>query len=200
VRESASEEPRYDGTRSALAVAVLVELAGRGRLARGEDGRWRPVQGPSLGDPTLDTVMSLLGGQERDAADLARMFTAGLHERLPERLAERGILGTPTRKFLSFPARHVWRVTTTTRREELRAWLWAVLLGHQQPDQWSAALIALLHALGALGEVAADRTAAARAKEVAESDWPADAVAVDFLGPDLLKEVRMDLLLEALPI
>lgn len=166
------DPPRRGGTQAALAAALLLELAKAGRLGVDWDGARRlhvfaddhSPSGDDLFDSALAAVAAADGGL---VVDVVRAVVPGLHVRVLDRLAARGVLTARSRM-------GIWRLADRTRRDHLRAWLSDVLLDRTAPDWGSGALISLLHMVSATSVVVSGRPAAARATAVADGDWPAD--------------------------
>lgn len=174
VATSSGDLPRHSGTQSALAAALLVELAESRRVTIVDDDVVR-TDTTTTDDPILDAALAALA-ERQPVTDAVAAIVPDLYVRLLDRLVERGILAPKARNLVPLAPRHIWRVADTTRRDHLRVWLAGVLSGHSAADQWSAALISLLHALN-LVDVVTDGTAAfERAEEISRSGWAAAAV------------------------
>jgi hypothetical protein len=171
VGRGCGELPRREGTQTALAAAVLVEVAASGRLAVDPLDVTIADDTP-LDDPILDAVR-----EPGTVSELLRI--PGLYRRLLDRLTEQGVLTTTTRWWtLGLASKTVWRPADPTLRDELKEPLKAVLGGLSEPDVRTGTLIALLHAMDVLHTVL-DRPgdeAMERAEEIADGDWPADEV------------------------
>lgn len=177
VPTAAGELPRRSGTQAALAAALLVELAGAGRLAVSDDATTVTVLDPTpLGDEVLDAALAA-AEEPAEIGEMIDRLTPGLYVRLLDRLASRGLLTRSTR-LLTFGvvSKHVWQVADHGRREHLRSWLAAVVLGHAPLDQWSGVLISLLDTLDATDELGLGKGHGLRIAEIAESGWTADEV------------------------
>lgn len=170
-----------------LAGAVLLELTMLGRIdvaEKGEDtkaGRL-VVRDPSpTGDPVLDARFAIVADKAGSKpANVIGKLSKGLRDTLLDQLAGRGILQAEKGKVLGLFPTTRWPAADARHETEVRAALDSVLRVGTQPDQRTAALIALLHAVNAVPKVvthAADKKALKRrAKEIAESAWAADAV------------------------
>ena len=183
-----SGRPVVDGTKVdfGLAGAVLLDLALQGRVAvaaKGErvrQGRLYVTDHESLGDPILDEALAGIGADDgrRTPKSILGMLKKGLRARLLYRLADRGILHREQRRVLGLFPTERWPAVDASHEREVRQRLHAVLSG-AEPDERTAAIVALLHALDAVPKVVPidDRRAAKRrAKEVAEGAWAAEAV------------------------
>jgi len=177
VPTAVGELPRRRGTQAALGAAVLVELAGAGRLAVSHDDSAVTVVDPEpLGDEVLDAALAA-APESTEIGQLIGLVVPGLYVRLLDRLVSRGLLMRSTRPVtFGVASKHVWQVADHGRREELRSWLGGVVAGHTPLDQWSRALIGLLDALDALGELGLGTGYGQRIAEIVEGDWAADEV------------------------
>jgi hypothetical protein len=170
-----------------LAGAVLIELTLQGRLditgqGTGEKpGRLKVVNGAPTGDPILDERLSyVLNKPGKKPKDQIGALSKRLRDQLLVRLAERGVLEQEEGRVLGlFPVTR-WPARDARHEAEVRAQLHSVLTQGMAPDQRTGALIALLSTLNVVPKVVTDavdkRALKQRAKEIAESDWAADAV------------------------
>ena len=172
VKRASGNVPRRGGTQAALAAAVLMELAGAGRLGVDRDGAGRlhafVDDHTPFGDPLLDSALAAVHSVDGELVlDAVHAVVPGLYIWLLNRLTERGML--------TFRLGGWW-VADRTRREHLRHWLAGVLHGPSAPDWGSGALISVLHMLGATSLVVGGSVAGARATAIANGDWPANEV------------------------
>lgn len=171
VGKACGELPRRQGTQTALAAAVLIEVAASGRLAIDPPDVTIQDDTP-LDDPILDAV--------REPGTLQDLLNApGLYRRLLDRLTEQGVLTKSTRRWtLGLMSRTVWRPADPTLRDDLKESLTAVLVKGSEPDVRTGALISLLCAMEVLDKVldSLSDEALERAEEIADGDWPADEV------------------------
>ncbi|MEV6281611.1 GPP34 family phosphoprotein [Kribbella sp. NPDC051770] len=170
-----------------LAGAVVVELTLLGKVDittdrdEGKPGRLKVLDGSPTGDVVLDERLAVLvdkaGKRPKDAM---RKVSKNLREPLLRRLAERGILQAEDAKVLGlFPVTR-WPAKDARHEAEVRAALEQVLKLGTPPDERTGALIALLSALNVVPKVVTDavdkRALKRRAKEIAQSEWAAEAV------------------------
>jgi hypothetical protein len=171
----------------ALAGAVLIELTMLGKLdvaGEGEAvkrGRLKVLDASPTGDGILDERLAYVADKpgKRPKDQIGRL-SKKLREQLLARLAERGVLTADEGKVLGiFPVTR-WPAADARHEAELRSALESVLKVGTTPDQRTGALIALLSALNVVPKVVTDavdkKALKQRAKEIAESDWAADAV------------------------
>jgi hypothetical protein len=170
-----------------LAGAVLIELTLLGKVdiaAAGDDvkeGRLKVLDTSSTGDAILDERLAVLaekGGQK--PKNLLNKLSKHLRDQILARLAERGILTADKDKVLGlFPVTR-WPAKDARHEAEVRTALGSVLKVGTQPDERTAALIALLSSLNVVPKVITDavdkKALKNRAKEIAESEWAAAAV------------------------
>jgi hypothetical protein len=173
VDRSCGELPKHKGTQTALAAAVLIEVASSGRLAIDPPTVTIVADAP-LTDPILDAVR-----KPGTVPELIAAIIPGLHRRLLDRLTEQGVLTKSTRWWtMGLVPRAVWRPADSTHRDDLRRTLATVLLGRSEPNVRTGALITLATELGVFDILLDDHydEAARRAEEITASDWPADEV------------------------
>ncbi|MCW2761952.1 MAG: hypothetical protein JWR85_2153 [Marmoricola sp.] len=167
--------------------ALLVELALNGsvKVVKGS-GMWARskvhlVTAHSPADPVLAEAMGLVAEKDRTAQDLVGRLGKKRREPLLERLAAKGILRRQDDTVLGLFPRKRWPAIDSSQEADVRRKLGDSLIRGVQPDERTAALIALLSALG-LAHKAIDREGLPagdvrkRAKAIAEGDWAAKAV------------------------
>lgn len=187
VPTAVGELPRKGGTQAALGAALLVELAGAGRLAIShhvdddDDFTTVTVVDPTpLGEEILDVALAIVAAEApAEVEQLIGLVVPGLYVRLLDRLVSRGLLVRTTRPLtFGVVSKHVWQVADHGRREWLRNWLAGVVLGHLAPDQWSVVLIGMLDALDATDElgVGNDKAVHGRITEITEGGWAGNEV------------------------
>ncbi|MEU8224493.1 GPP34 family phosphoprotein [Kribbella sp. NPDC048915] len=168
----------------ALAGAVLIELTLQRKVditTEGKAGRLRVLDGTPTGDPILDERLAYVVGKPgKKPKDQIGKLSKHLREQLLARLADRGILQADQGKVLGlFPVTR-WPARDARHEQEVRTRLHGVLAQGLQPDERTGALVALVNALNVVPKVVTDavdkRALKRRAKEIAESDWAADAV------------------------
>ena len=171
----------------ALGGALLADLALREAVTVPPKTRvWRSarvqaVPGVTLDDPVLRDALAVVATRPRTAEDLVRRLGKGLRPRLAGRLAERGVLRRVDERVWGIVPRTRWPALDTTHEEALRRALTATLVSGAEPDQRTAALVALLAAIDRAHrsvdhEGLSAREVKRRAREVAEGDWAAKAV------------------------
>lgn len=171
----------------AVAGALLLELTLLGKVdITGEADEGKPgrivLRDPTpVGDAELDGALTALadkeGAKPKDA--VARLAQHNPVDRLLSGLADRGVLRRESRKVLKlFPVTR-WPAADGRHEEQLRAELHRVLVEGGEPDDRTAAVIALLVATKSVGHAFPTDDAKAtrkRAEEVAEGNWGSDAV------------------------
>jgi hypothetical protein len=183
-----SGAPQTSNLATALGGATLVELA-LGRLVevRERQRRWSTAKvvvvpgATSPADPVLAAAFATVGAKERRAQDLVGRLGKGLTEKLAGRLVDQGVLTRRSDRLLGVFPRTRWPMVDASREEDLRRSLGAALVHGQEPDQRTAALIALLAAVDRAHKVVdregrSAREVRRRAKKIAEGDWAAKAV------------------------
>lgn len=177
--------PVVDGQRlaPALAGALLMDLALAGRLdvtegARRSGDKLAVLPGAPTGEALLDDAVTRFGpDRRRSRAAVQRVSRHRLPREVLERLATEGLVEHTPGGFLRF-ARNV---PDASVRKQLVADVTAGLTAPGTPPERQAALISLLHAVGAAAKVAPGtglprRELKQRAKAVAEGEWAGAAV------------------------
>ncbi|MFI7063245.1 GPP34 family phosphoprotein [Kribbella sp. NPDC050124] len=171
----------------ALAGAVLIELTMLGKLdvaGEGEEvkrGRLKVLDATPTGDAILDERLAYVADKpgKRPKDQIGRL-SKKLRDQVLARLAERGVLEADQDKVLGlFPVTR-WPAKDARHEAEVRTALENVLKVGTTPDERTGALVAMLSALNVVPKIVTDaidkRALKQRAKEIAESDWAADAV------------------------
>ncbi|WP_298179515.1 GPP34 family phosphoprotein [Saccharomonospora sp.] len=170
-----------------LAGALLVELAIRERVDittdgdEGKSGRIVMRDDTPTGSAPLDDALAQLSTLEgKKPKDVLSPLASGqLIERLLQGLVERGILRRERGRVLGLFPTTRWPAEDSRHEEQVKAQLRRVLVDGEEPDERTAALIALLanttalkHVIGKEDGEVADR----RAKKIAEGNWASDAL------------------------
>ncbi|ABL80899.1 MULTISPECIES: GPP34 family phosphoprotein [unclassified Nocardioides] len=170
-----------------LGGALLVELASAGAVEVEEQtGVWhsakvRALPGAAPQDAVLRTAYDVVAAKPRTAHDLVDRLGKGTREALAERLGARGILERHDDRVLGLFPRTRWPAVDSSREQEVRRQLTAVLVQGVEPDERTGALVALLSAIDKPHQVVDHEGLSAgqvrkRAKQVAKGDWAAKAV------------------------
>ncbi|MGK5553245.1 GOLPH3/VPS74 family protein [Actinomadura kijaniata] len=188
-------KPMVDGTRlkAALAGAAIVELALDGALRlTGPDephhkpGRLAATGGPVTHERFAGLVELVDGRKPKDAVSRAAGFNSwrgdrgrDLRDALLADLAEAGALREEQGRVLGlFPSR-AWKPADPGVEAEILERVRAAVVAGTDPDPRTAALVALVHAVGLLPKLfpEADRKELRRrGKEISERDWGGEAV------------------------
>ena len=173
-----------------LGGANLVELTLRGQVdVAGEQDPGKPgriiVRDPSPpGDEVLDTALqTLVARQGSKPSAVIRPLGKNLRPVLYQRLAASGVLRAGRGRALGiFPTR-TWPAQDPSHEAEMRQLVTQALVQPSAPDERTAALIALLHALKCEHKVVDPRPyqlsrwqLRARAAEIAQGNWASEAV------------------------
>lgn len=170
-----------------LGGALLIELALAERIEVAEKtSRWSTarvavVDGPPVDEPLLAAAIGTIGEKPRSAQDLVNRLGKGTRNVLLERLTERGLVRPVQSKVLGLFPRTTWPATDRTHEAAVRERLQGALVHRLTPDARTAALVALLSAVGHAhkvverGDVPA-KDVKSRAKEIADGAWAATAV------------------------
>ncbi|HYX60225.1 MAG TPA: GPP34 family phosphoprotein [Streptosporangiaceae bacterium] len=173
-----------------LGGANLVELTLLGKVdVSGEQDPGKPgriiVRDPSPpGDEVLDTALqTLVARQGSKPSAVIRPLGKNLRPVLYQRLAASGVLRAGHGRALGiFPTR-TWPTQDPSHEAEMRQLVTQALVQPSAPDERTAALIALLHALKCEHKVVdprvyqlSRRQLRARAAEIAQGNWASEAV------------------------
>lgn len=163
----------------ALAGAVLIELAERGKLDVTEKGRLVVVDDTPTGQVILDDWLGKAAKYDgKKPKDAVPSLSSGLADRLLTSLAERGILREEKGKVLGIFPTTRWPAQDSSHELALRERLRWVLVDGAEPDEHTAPLIALLSAVDAVGEVVEKherKDANRRAAQIAKGNWASAA-------------------------
>lgn len=173
--------------KSVLGGALLAELAlqravevekGSGVFAR-TTVVVTATQPPS--DPVLASALETVAAKPRTPGDLVDRLGKDLKTRLADRLVERGLLERRDGRVLGLFPTTSWPARDSAHEDAVRRQLQTALSTGIDPDERTATLIALLHAVDVVPKVLAvdgmrRGELRKRAKEIAEGDWAAKAV------------------------
>ena len=143
------------------------------------------IRDPSpAGDAVLDAALQILiARQGRKPSKVIGPLSKNLRRALYQRLADRGVVRAERGKILGvFPIRR-WPADDASEEAEVRRLMTQALVQQVTPDTRTAALIALVHAVGRVDKIVdarqhglSKRELQARAKEIAEGNWGSEAV------------------------
>jgi hypothetical protein len=174
----------------ALGGALLVELVLERRVDVTEGhggqrkGRLVVTDASPTSDRLLDEALAILAAQQgkKPRAALAPLGK-GLRQRLHARLAEQGLLRERHGRILGIIPTHRWPAGDTAHEDLVRAPLLEALRTGSTADPRAGAIVALLHALRAVGKVIDPAAAGVTSKElkasaerIADGDWASQAV------------------------
>jgi hypothetical protein len=179
-----------DRVAAGLGGANLAELTLRNKVdLTGEQDPGTPgriiVRDPSPpGDPILDTALvTVTAYQGKRPSTVIRPLSKNLRRTLYERLAGNGVVRAERRKIFGVFPSHRWPSQDGSREAEVRRLMTQALVQQVAPDTRTAALIALVHAVGCVDKIAdprqhglSKRELRARAKKIAEGNWASAAV------------------------
>jgi Golgi phosphoprotein 3 (GPP34) len=139
------------------------------------------------GDTLLDEVLAEVTSEQRSRTltwwvnRLASRHDGrrSVRDRLIDQLTERGVLTSGERRVLGLVPVATHPVADPASAERARAAIGEVLLGHQEPDERSAALVALVQVSGPVDVCVPDaerRRARRRARQITAGDEVGEAV------------------------
>jgi hypothetical protein len=173
-----------------LGGANLLELALMNKigLSSGRDaskpGRIVVQDSVPTGDAVLDAALTvIIARQGSKPSTLIRPLAKNLRHTLYERLARSGAVRASRGRILGlFPA-HRWLVQDSRHETGVRQQLVQALVQQHDPDERTAALIALLHALRCEHKIInpgdyglSRRQLRSRAEQIAKGDWASEAI------------------------
>lgn len=182
-----SGKPMVDGLKlnAALAGTAVAELALTGTLSLTEAGRLAATGRPPA-DARLATVAQLADGRKpKDAISKIsglsgwRNQAGDLHNLLLADLARAGILRLEEGRILGIFPTTAWKPGDAAVESSLVGRVGRAVLNGAAPDDRTAALISILHAIDLLPKLfpnADKRAVRQRGKQISESDWGATAV------------------------
>ena len=143
------------------------------------------VRDPSpAGDAVLDAALQILiARQGRKPAKVIKPLSKNLRRTLYQRLADRGVVRAERGKILGvFPIRR-WPAHDASEEAEVRRLMTQALVQQVVPDTRTAALIALVHAVGRVDKIVdarqhglSKRELRARAAAITKGNWASEAV------------------------
>lgn len=170
---------------TAVAGALLAELAGTERVDLDERERIRLLDTTSTGDALLDEALVRLGQQAgRKPKQAIQKFGKGLARVAYDQLARAELVEPKEHGALGLTLWTSWRPLDAGRTERMRAELVDVLARRREADLRSGTLISLLRATDQLGRGLPKearggltmREIKAAAKEVSRGRWASEAV------------------------
>jgi AcrR family transcriptional regulator len=165
-----------------LTLLNKVDLSGAGD--EGKPGRIIVRDPSTAGDAVLDAALAILAAhQGAKPSTVIRPLSKNLRLALYERLAVSGVLRAERGRNLGvFPTR-TWPTQDARHEAEVRQLVTQALVHGAAPAARTAALIALVHALGCEHKIVAPGSSGlskqqlrARAEEIARGDWASEAV------------------------
>jgi hypothetical protein len=170
--------------------ANLVELTLQNKVdLSGEQDPGKPgrivVRDPSpAGDTILDAALEILiARQGQKPSAVIGPLSKNLRQMLYERLASGGVVRAERGKILGVFPVHRWPAQDASHETEVRRLMTQTLVQQVAPDTWTAALIALVHAVGCEDKIVdpqqhglSKRELRARAEATAKGNWASQAV------------------------
>lgn len=174
----------------AIGGALLVELTMSDRVEVAErSGMFRSDRvvvkdAEPVGDEILDEALAKLVAKDgRRATDAVGFLGKKVRRRLYGRLAQKGVLRTHRGRILGIFPTEQWPAQDAGHEDEVRRRLVVALQNRLAPDERTAALVSLLHALRRTHKAVdpqqagmSRRELGAAAKRIAEGDWASAAV------------------------
>jgi hypothetical protein len=131
-------------------------------------------------DTALGTVTAYQG---KRPSTVIRPLSKNLRRTLYERLVGNGVVRAEKSRILGVFPSHRWPAQDASHEAEVRRLMTQALVQQVAPDTRTAALIALVHAVGCVDKIVdprqdglSKRELRARAKKIAEGNWASAAV------------------------
>jgi Golgi phosphoprotein 3 (GPP34) len=172
------------GGANLLELALMNKVGLSGKHDTSKPGRIVARDPAPTGDTVLDAALQItIAHQGSKPATLISPLGKNLRETLYERLAGRGVVRAAQGRILGlFPARR-WPTQDSHHEAAVRQQLIQALVQQDTPDERTAALIALLHALRCEHKIInpgdyglSRRELSSRAEEIANGNWASEAV------------------------
>jgi Golgi phosphoprotein 3 (GPP34) len=172
------------GGANLLELALMNKVGLSGEHDTSKPGRIAVLDPAPTGDPVLDTALNIcIAHQGSKPSTLIRPLAKNLQETLYERLASNGVVRAGQSRILGlFPTRR-WPAQDSRHEADVRQRLIQALVQQGTPDERSAALIALLHALRCEHKIInpgecglSRRELSLRAEQIANGNWASEAV------------------------
>src|SRR5215469_3289430 len=168
-----------------LGGANLIELTLRNKVdLSGEQDQGKPgriiVRDPSpAGDAVVDAALeTVIAHQGQKPSTVIKPLSKDLRQTLYQRLADNGVVRAERGKMFGLFPSHRRPAQDTSHEAEVRRLMTQALVQQGAPDTRTAALIALVHAIGCEDKVIAPRQYGlarrklrARAEEIAKGNW-----------------------------
>jgi len=173
-----------------LGGANLVELTLLNKVGlSGEQDQGKPgriiVRDPSpAGDAVLDAALeTVIAHQGQKPSTVIRPLSKNLRPTLYQRLADSGVVRAERGKIFGVFPSHRWPAQDASHEAEVRRLMTQALVQQEAAHTRTAALIALVHAVGCEDKVVdprqyglSRRELRARAEEIAKGNWASEAV------------------------
>lgn len=173
-----------------LGGANLIELSLRNKVnLSGEQDQGKPgritVRDPSpAGDGVLDAALEILiARQGQKPSTVISPLSKNLRQTLYERLAGSGVVRAERGKIFGVFPSHRWPAQDASHEAEVRRLMTQALVQQEAADTRTAALIALVHAVGCEDKIVdprqyglSKRELKARAEAIAKGNWASEAV------------------------
>lgn len=202
--DNASAQPGLDTRRvqRITAAAVLLDLAYQCRVRPAlpqepvPAGRLVALAGPPPADPVVRPALALLAQEPATpAAAIARLGGRAYDDVLDQLLRIGQLHQVEHKRGLLRTRRYAWPMADRTRVRGARSALLAALFDGQRPDPPTAAIVALLHAVGGLGALLSLNERGwqwvnDRASEISSGTWVDDTKMADVNLAVTAAEVR----------
>lgn len=172
------------GGANLLELALMDKVGLSGEHDPGRPGRIVARDAGPAGDTVLDAALQIIiAHQGSKPSALIRPLGKNLRQTLYERLASSGVIRAGQGRVLGLVPVHRWPAQDSHHKHQVRQQLIQALVQQSTPDERSAALIALLHALRCEHKIIdpgdyglSRRELRSRAEKIAKGAWASEAV------------------------
>jgi hypothetical protein len=172
------------GGANLVELTLLNKVGLSGEQDQGKPGRIIVRDSSPAGDAVLDAALEILiAHQGQKPSTVIKPLSKNLRPTLYQRLAESGIVRAERGKMFGVFPSHRWPAQDASHEAEVRRLMTQALVQQEAADTRTAALIALVHAIGCEDKVVdprqyglSKRELKARAEEIAKGNWASEAV------------------------
>jgi hypothetical protein len=171
------------GGANLLELTLLAKVDLSGQWDRGHPGRIIVRDSAPTGDEVLDVALGIVGAhQGQKPATVIRLLGKKLRRTLYERLALRGVVRAEHGRILGVFPTHMWPAQDASHKAQVCRLVTQALARQTSPPARSAALVALVHALGYEPKIVDPcdcgmpiQQLTARAEQIATGGWAPEA-------------------------
>ena len=172
------------GGANLIELTLLNKVDLSGEQDQGKPGRIIVRDHSPPGDAVLDAALeAVIAHQGQKPSTVIKPLSKNLRQMLYQRLAGSGVVRAERGKIFGLFPSHRWPAQDASREAEVRRLMTQALVQQEAPDTRTAALIALVHAIGCEDKIIdprqyglSRRELRARAEQIAKGNWASEAV------------------------